>query len=53
MEVIQRLNEDLGFTVVFVTHEPAIAEYARRILRVRDDYLGACASSRFHGAVVQ
>jgi len=41
MEIFQRLNEDLGITVVFVTHEPDIAEYTRRILRVRDGYLGA------------
>ncbi len=29
MEIFQRLNEDLGITVVFVTHEPDIAEYTR------------------------
>lgn len=41
MEIFQRLNDDLGITVVFVTHEPDIAEYTRRIIRVRDGYLGA------------
>ncbi|HEX2923272.1 MAG TPA: ABC transporter ATP-binding protein [Chloroflexota bacterium] len=30
------LNRDLGITVVFVTHEPDIAEYTRRIIHIRD-----------------
>src|SRR5437763_14026638 len=31
MEIFQRLNGELGITVVFVTHEPDIAEYTARI----------------------
>jgi putative ABC transport system ATP-binding protein len=30
------LNGEMGITVVFVTHEPDIAEYTRRIIHVRD-----------------
>jgi len=41
MDIFQRLNEELGITVVFVTHEPDIAEYTHRIIRIRDGYLGA------------
>ena len=41
MDIFQRLNAELGITVVFVTHEPDIAEYTHRIIRIRDGYLGA------------
>ncbi len=41
MDIFQQLNRDLGITVIFVTHEPDIAEYTRRVLRIRDGYLGA------------
>lgn len=36
MQIFQRLNREQGITVIFVTHEPDIAEHTRRILRVRD-----------------
>jgi len=36
MQIFQRLNTEQGITVIFVTHEPDIAEHTRRILRVRD-----------------
>ena len=36
MQIFQRLNAEQGITVIFVTHEPDIAEHTRRILRVRD-----------------
>ncbi|TGV13070.1 ABC transporter ATP-binding protein [Mesorhizobium sp. M00.F.Ca.ET.186.01.1.1] len=35
MGIFQRLN-DAGKTVILVTHEPDIAEYAKRIVRFRD-----------------
>ncbi|MDQ6601462.1 MAG: ABC transporter ATP-binding protein [Chloroflexota bacterium] len=41
MDIFQRLNLQLGITIMFVTHEPEIAEYTRRVLRIRDGYLGA------------
>jgi putative ABC transport system ATP-binding protein len=36
MGVFQRLNEEAGITIVLVTHEPDIAEYAKRVVVVRD-----------------
>ena len=36
MELLWRLNADLGITVLMVTHEPDMAEYARRIVRFVD-----------------
>ncbi|MGD8191394.1 ABC transporter ATP-binding protein [Brevibacillus ginsengisoli] len=35
MQIFQQLNE-LGKTIILVTHEPDIAEYAKRIVRFRD-----------------
>src|SRR5262249_61761720 len=35
MEILQRLN-DAGLTVVLVTHEHDIAQYAKRVLVFRD-----------------
>ncbi|WP_282201470.1 ABC transporter ATP-binding protein [Collibacillus ludicampi] len=35
MSIFQRLNDE-GKTVILVTHEPDIAEYAKRIVRFRD-----------------
>jgi putative ABC transport system ATP-binding protein len=36
MEILQQLNEEQGLTVIVVTHEPDIAQYARRALEFRD-----------------
>lgn len=36
MDIFQRLNEEHGLTVVIVTHEPDIAQYAKRALEFRD-----------------
>ncbi len=35
MEIFQRLNDD-GHTIVMITHEPDIAEHAKRIIHIRD-----------------
>ncbi len=35
MSIFQKLNED-GHTIIMITHEPDIAEHAKRIIHVRD-----------------
>ena len=52
IEIFQRLNAERGITVLLVTHEPDIAEYARRLvcsgmagfvsIRDRQPTIGAC-----------
>jgi len=39
MRILQRLNTEQGLTVVLVTHEMDIAEYAQRVLMMRDGEL--------------
>ena len=36
MDLRTRLNAEKGISVILVTHEDEVAEYARRIVRVRD-----------------
>jgi putative ABC transport system ATP-binding protein len=36
IDVIQKLNREKNITVVVITHEPHIARYCQRIIRVRD-----------------
>ncbi len=36
MNIFQSLNRDKGLTIVLVTHDPGIAEQAKRVVRVRD-----------------
>ena len=36
MEVLRKLNEELGMTIAFVTHEADVAGYTRRIVSLRD-----------------
>lgn len=36
LATFKRLNEELGTTIILITHEPDIAEHARRIITVRD-----------------
>jgi putative ABC transport system ATP-binding protein len=36
MEILQKLNDEEGLTVVIVTHEPDIAQFAKRALEFRD-----------------
>ncbi len=36
MGVFQALNRDAGITIILVTHEPEIADFASRVVTVRD-----------------
>jgi len=36
VEIIQKLNKDLGHTIILITHETYTAEYAERIIRLHD-----------------
>lgn len=36
VEILSKLNKELGITVVVVTHDPEVAKAARKIVRVRD-----------------
>ncbi|MCI5077866.1 ABC transporter ATP-binding protein [Oricola sp.] len=36
MELISQLNDEEGLTVIMVTHEPDMAEYAKRIVHFKD-----------------
>ncbi|NHW89010.1 MAG: ABC transporter ATP-binding protein [Archaeoglobales archaeon] len=39
MGIIKELNEEKGVTVILVTHDPSMAEFAERIVRLRDGRL--------------
>ena len=53
MGLFQRLNTE-GITVVLVTHEPEIAQFARRVLRFRDGRLveDACVKNIVNAAQI-
>jgi len=36
MEIFQRLNRERNLTIIVVTHEPDVAQYAQRIIQFRD-----------------
>lgn len=36
MEIMQRLNQQLGTAFVFATHDPRVMKYARRVVKMRD-----------------
>jgi len=36
MDILERLNEEKGLTVVLITHETETAEHAKRVVRIRD-----------------
>ncbi len=32
----QKLNKEMGNTIILITHEPDVAEHAKRIITIRD-----------------
>ncbi|MBC7251380.1 MAG: ABC transporter ATP-binding protein [Anaerolineae bacterium] len=41
MSIFQRLNEEEGITIVFVTHDPEVAACTRRLVHLRDGLITA------------
>ena len=39
MEILQKLNQDLGHTVILITHESLTAEHAERVISIMDGTL--------------
>jgi putative ABC transport system ATP-binding protein len=46
MQIFQRLNREQGMTVILVTHEAEVAEYAQRVMYVRDGRIADDRSTR-------
>jgi macrolide transport system ATP-binding/permease protein len=36
LRVFQQLNEEEGVTIILVTHDPNVAQYAKRVIRIND-----------------
>jgi putative ABC transport system ATP-binding protein len=36
MGIFQRLNREMGITIIMITHEPDIASFAKRVILFRD-----------------
>jgi ABC-type lipoprotein export system ATPase subunit len=36
LEMFQRLNDEENITIILVTHDPGVAEHAKRVIRMRD-----------------
>src|SRR5204862_5283758 len=41
MNIFQTLNREKGITIIFVTHEPDIAEHTRRVITIRDGQISS------------
>jgi len=39
LKFFQKLNREMGITIVIITHEFEIAQYARRLIHIRDGYI--------------
>jgi putative ABC transport system ATP-binding protein len=41
MGIFQQLNREQGITVILVTHDPEVAQHARRVISVRDGFVAS------------
>ncbi len=46
MELLQSFNQHQGITIIMVTHEPEMAEYASRIIHFRDGQIDTITSTQ-------
>ena len=46
LNMFQKLNEQDGLTVILVTHDPEVANHAKRAIRIRDGLIEAGAMAR-------
>lgn len=44
LEMFRKLNREDGITIILVTHDPAVAEHADRVIRITDGVIGNGAS---------
>jgi len=43
LEMFQRLNDEEGITIILVTHDSGVAQYAKRVIHIKDGLIEAGA----------
>jgi ABC-type lipoprotein export system ATPase subunit len=50
LQMFQKLNSDDGITIILVTHDPGVADWAQRTIRIRDGLLDGTGVRSWPGA---